>query len=466
MTIRLISLLSLLLFFSPPMDAFSHDLSPENLQHSIRQHDNRHDDTGAVGMNFLNSMQTICLQEDHCIRTVSLIKMVVMPANYAQGTIAKLLHSLTVLQEPTSKPIKLASGSFGRIVEDLQRTLNAKLKPTPNLAVDGDFGPATKAAVIRFQKNHKLPADGTFDQDDWTALGTLLTESKPVAAPAVINREKLTKKRADPLDGVPFVTAKSWAMANLADGTIHFHSNKDEKLDIASTTKIMTAYLVLQQAAQNEAILAEKINFSERADRTPGSTSSVRAGEILTVKELLYGLLLPSGNDAAVALAEHFGPRLAKSNEKKSSYDLFILAMNDKATSLGMQDSHFKNPHGLTAPGHRSTAADLVKLATAAMKLESFRHYVQTRQHGCTVASKSGSQRNILWKNTNQLLAIDGYIGIKTGTTSAAGACLVSACQRNGKEMVLVVLGSGSSRGRYADSRNLYRWGWKQILQK
>ena len=137
--------------------------------------------------------------------------------------------------------------------------------------------------------------------------------------------------------------------------------------------------------------------------------------------------------------------------------------MNEKAQSLGMTQTHFCNPHGLTEPGHLSSANDLVKLTCAAMHFDSFRRYVKTRQHGCQLDSRSGYRRNVLWRNTNQLLEIDGYTGVKTGTTTAAGACLVSACQRDEQEIIMVLLGSSSSRGRYADSRNLYRWAWKEL---
>ncbi len=361
---------------------------------------------------------------------------------------------------------KLSIGSFGRLVEDLQRTLNAKLEPTTSLSVDGDFGPATRAAVIRFQEAKGLKADGIFDLDDWKALGTLITEDEPAPEPSVANRQELPSTPADSLEGPPFVTAKAWAIANLEDGAILFESNLNDKLDIASTTKIMTAYLVLELAEKNPSILSEQIIFSEKADRTRGSTCGIRAGEILSVEELLFGLLLPSGNDAAIALAEHFGSRIVKRTAEQASDELFVIAMNEKAQSLGMTRTHFCNPHGLTESGHQSSANDLVKLTCAAMHFDSFRRYVNTRQHGCKLDSKSGYRRNVLWKNTNQLLEIDGYTGVKTGTTTAAGACLVSACQRDEQEIILVLLGSSSSRGRYADSRNLYRWAWNELLKQ
>ncbi|MGC6444851.1 MAG: serine hydrolase [Rubripirellula sp.] len=358
---------------------------------------------------------------------------------------------------------KLSIGAFGRLVEDLQRTLNAKLEPSASLSVDGDFGPATRAAVIRFQEAKGLTADGIFDQDDWKALGTLITEDEPAPEPSIANRQELPSTPADSLEGPPFVTAKAWAIANLDDGTVLFESNLNDKLDIASTTKIMTAYLVLELAEKNPSVLSEQILFSEKADQTRGSTCGIRAGEIVSVEELLFGLLLPSGNDAAIALAEHFGSRLVKKTAEQESDELFVIAMNEKAQSLGMTQTHFCNPHGLTEPGHLSSANDLAKLTCAAMRFDSFRRYVKTRQHGCQLDSKSGYRRNVLWRNTNQLLEIDGYTGVKTGTTTAAGACLVSACQRDEQEIIMVLLGSSSSRGRYADSRNLYRWAWNEL---
>ena len=365
-----------------------------------------------------------------------------------------------------SSPIVLKEGSFGKRVEDLQRTLNTRLRPSPELSIDGDFGPATRAAVVQFQKQKKLDANGVVDRDVWQALSPLVIASRPVPDPKSINNAKLPRKPADALRGVPFVTAKAWAIADLATGKVLFHQDKDKRLDIASTTKIMTALLVIELAESNPKILEEKVTFSRRADRTRGSTSAIREGEIVSVKELLYGLLLPSGNDASVALAEHFGNRLGEhkaTSRKLTNYDAFILAMNNKAKSLGMTRTAFANPHGLTAPNHQSSAADLIKLASASMKIKLFREYVSTRQRACTVDSVSGYKRNILWRNTNQLLGIETFQGVKTGTTTAAGACLVSAANRDGKQLLMVVLGAGSSRGRYVDSRNLYRWAWNQL---
>ncbi|MCA9067392.1 MAG: serine hydrolase [Planctomycetaceae bacterium] len=359
-------------------------------------------------------------------------------------------------------PRELKLGDYGLLVEDLQRTLNTHRKADEKISVDGEFGEETQTAVRRFQETLDLKPTGVVASDTWNALGPLITSDPPVPAPDEINKAKLPVAEADPLVGPPLVTCKAWAIADAKTGKLLKGSQETDSRDIASTTKIMTAYLVLRHAEEHPEVLKETVTFSDRADRTGGSSAKIRAGERLTVEELLYGLMLPSGNDASVALAEHFGKRLATDqSDSGDPLDQFIAAMNRMAEELGMKNTTYKNPHGLTARGHRSTAEDLTKLAFAAIQLPKFRHYINTRQHGCTLEGPSGYQRNILWKNTNQLLGIQGFQGVKTGTTSAAGACLVSWGTRDESSIILVVLGATSSDARYVDSRNLYRWWWR-----
>jgi len=141
--------------------------------------------------------------------------------------------------------------------------------------------------------------------------------------------------------------------------------------------------------------------------------------------------------------------------------EAFVSAMNRTAAELGMENTTYKNPHGLTAKGHKSTAEDLTKLAHAAIQLPRFRQYIRTRQRGATLTGTNGYRRNIIWKNTNQLLGMEGFQGVKTGTTSA-GACLVSWGKRGETSQIVVVLGATSGDARYVDSRNLYRWWWRK----
>lgn len=175
--------------------------------------------------------------------------------------------------------------------------------------------------------------------------------------------------RLKPLDGPPFVSSDAWIVVDAADGRVIGGHEAETPRDFASTTKIMTAWLVLRHAEQHPEILDETLTMSVRADETQGSTSDIRAGETVSVREALYGLMLPLGNDMSVALAEHFVARLTPSSdpsEKASAtdpLDLFISAMNAEAVRIGTTKSHYSNPHGLTEESHLSSLSDLSILA-------------------------------------------------------------------------------------------------------
>ncbi|HZL91684.1 MAG TPA: serine hydrolase [Pirellulaceae bacterium] len=374
----------------------------------------------------------------------------------------------------------LRKGDNGSLVQSLQRTLNARSTPSPELSVDGDFGPATEAAVKAFQRSKDLPPSGEVEAATWKALGALIETDAPVPDPEKVNAARLDLQPAEELDGPPLVTCKAWAIADGKTGKLLWSHDADKHLDIASTTKMMTAYLVAQLAAADEKVLDEVVTYSERADKTTGSTADIRAGEQLTVGELLYGLMLPSGNDAAVALAEHFGAKFESGdlrsgagrgretraqqggNGDNDSLARFVAAMNTQAEKLGMKQTHYANPHGLTAADHRSSAADQLTLAFHVLHSPLLEKIVSTRQHGSRIAGPGGYQRNVLWKNTNRLLAIEGYDGVKTGTTDAAGACLIARGQRGDDALIVAVLGSATSDARYVDARNLFRWAWRE----
>ncbi|MBT5124271.1 MAG: D-alanyl-D-alanine carboxypeptidase [Planctomycetaceae bacterium] len=366
-----------------------------------------------------------------------------------------------------SPPPTLEMDAAGELVEYLQRTLNARLSPSPSLDIDGDFGRNTQRAVELFQISRDLEPTGRVDAATWMALGKLIIKDEPIDDVQRFNRQRLPREPNDALIGLPFLTCKAWVITDASTGEVLWGENYNKAIDIASTTKIMTAYLVLKYAETHPQVLQEVITFSKRADGTPGSTAGVRADEKISVGELLYGLMLPSGNDASVAFAEFFGGRLSgqEGSSADESYDLFIGLMNAMAKQLGMNDSHYVNPHGLTAKGHLLSASDLAKLADAAFDIPLFRQYVNTRQHATGVTTVDGPPRRLTWKNTNRLLGITGYDGVKTGTTTAAGACLVSHGVRDGNELFIVVLGASGSSARYADSRNLYRWAWNQLAQ-
>lgn len=227
---------------------------------------------------------------------------------------------------------------------------------------------------------------------------------------------------------MPAITAKAALLADASTGHVLLASHADDPLPPASTTKIMTALLVLERADPDALVTvpAEALIGEASMGLTPG--------ERLTVRDLLYGLLLASGNDAAVTLASHVA----------GSPDAFVALMNQRAAELGLRASHFANPHGLDAPNHVMSAADLLTVTRAALAYDLFAAIVATPQ--TRVAGH-------LLVNRNELLTTyPGADGVKTGTTDAAGECLVASASRSGLRAIAVILGS---RDRYADSRAL-----------
>jgi D-alanyl-D-alanine carboxypeptidase (penicillin-binding protein 5/6) len=259
----------------------------------------------------------------------------------------------------------------------------------------------------------------------------------------------------------PRVSAKAWAIADGKNGKVLWGSKESEPRAIASTTKIMTALLVLSLAENDPKVLNEEMVFSARAAAVPGSSSRLREGERLPVRELLYGMLLPSGNDAAVAFAEHFGPRFNSGDQKeKDPVKLFVAEMNRRAKDLKLAQVSFLDPNGLAR--NQASARDLAALTWTAMQNKLFTEYVRTRRHVYSVVGKDGQKREVTWTNTNKLLGETGFDGVKTGTTNAAGACLVASGTKGGDRLIVVVLGASPSDARYDDSRALFNWAWQQ----
>lgn len=389
--------------------------------------------------------------------------MSLQPRSRLACVLAGSLFLASVASAQDKSPPTLKAGDTGPAVDGLQRALNARLTPSPDLSVDGDFGDGTRAALIRFQRSKGLAPSGVADAATREALGPPPppTDEPPVLRPEVVNARKLARKPADAADAPPFVTSLAWAIADGKTGERLWGFEDSTLREPASTTKIMTALVVLRQAKIDPKVLDEVVTFSDRADRTTGSTSGVKAGERVSVRELLYGLLLPSGNDAAEALAEHFSPRFPATLPVGPTAG-FLAEMNRLASELGLRETHYANPHGLPDPTHRSSARDLARLTAVAMTDPTFAAISATRERGATLVDASGKSRDIVWSNTNRLLEVDGYDGVKTGTTSGAGACLVASGHRGEDRLIVVVLGAATSEGRYVDARNLFRWAWNR----
>lgn len=381
------------------------------------------------------------------------------PHGPADDLIAKVARAALDAFErtgPEGRPLEprpLVAGASGRLVEELQRSLNARLPEAERLGVDGEFGPATAAGVRSFQRSAGLPETGAVDAATWRALGPVVSGTDAVVPLAPV-------APADAPGDPPVVTAAAWAVVDADSGDLVLGHNVDVKRQQASVTKLMTALLVLEHAAREPSFLAEATTVSPRAGTETGSTAQLRPGDRLSVGDLLAGLMLPSGNDAAVALAEHVGSRLAGDGDPLVR---FVAAMNARAVALGLPNTTYGNPHGLTVDGCGSTPREVATLAREAMKHSLLRDIVATRRRTATLENIDGYRREVVWNNTNKLLGIEGYTGIKTGTTTPAGCCLAACGERGGRRLIVVVLGSTSTESRYADSRNLFRHAWRTL---
>ena len=219
------------------------------------------------------------------------------------------------------------------------------------------------------------------------------------------------------------LSAQAAIVMEQSTGRVLYAANADAVLPMASTTKIMTALCVLENAA-----LDDVVTIDARMAGVEGSSMYLEAGETLTVEQLLYGLMLRSGNDAAVALALHVS----------GSVEDFVALMNQKAEELGLTHTHFANPHGLPAKEHCTTARELALLTCAAYENADFRRIVATQY---VTVPWDGHPYDRAMKNKNKMLTLcEGGNGVKTGYTKAAGRCLVSGAQRQGMQLVCVVL--------------------------
>ena len=232
-----------------------------------------------------------------------------------------------------------------------------------------------------------------------------------------------------------------------ATGKVLYQKEADLRLPPASTTKILTAIVALESGRK----LGETLTVSKAATRVPASKLYLRAGQTLTIEDLLYGILLSSANDASVVLAEGVG----------GSVERFADLMTKKAHAIGATNSRFTNPHGLTASDHYSTARDLAVLFRYAIRNPTFREIVQTRissVRSTSIVRKKAVARRISVRNHNRLLGnFDGAIGGKTGYTHAAQKCFVGAVQRNGTTLIVAILGA---RDQWGDTKRLLEYGF------
>lgn len=300
--------------------------------------------------------------------------------------------------------------------------------------------------------------DGSEDTGDEEGDGT----DASAAQPGATNTTNVTAAAAN----APATNAEAALLISPDSGMVLYEKNADERRYPASTTKIMTALLVLENVADlNETVTAQASDFETlEAD---SSSAGIKEGETVTVEDLLYGLMLPSGNEAAYMLARHVA----------GSYEAFVDMMNKRAEELGCTGTHFVNPCGLHDDNHYTTARDLYKIAYAAMQDETFADIADTVQWNM---SKTNMQEERKVLTTNQLIfssyqpwAYAYCKGIKTGNTSQAGNCFVGYAEYGDAKLYSVVMGCDSSSLEYSnipasftDTKALFEWGFESFTSK
>ncbi len=257
----------------------------------------------------------------------------------------------------------------------------------------------------------------------------------------------------------PTSSCNSYLLADAVSGDILIANKPNERIYPASTTKIMTALLLLDK----EKDLSKTVTVGNELDSLDKDASimGLKKGEIISYKDLLYGLMLPSGGDSALTIATHIG----------GSIEGFAAMMNEKAAQLGMSGTHFVNPHGLHDENHYSTAADLAKLTVTALANSVFRTVVATPSY--TTASTNKHPDGLPLENTNKLISTSSddkkynyayAIGVKTGYTDPADGCLIAAAQKDGQLYIAVMMGDSTSgmNKRFTDSANFFDYGFTQ----
>ena len=242
----------------------------------------------------------------------------------------------------------------------------------------------------------------------------------------------------------PPIAAKAYLLVDLVSGQTLAADNADAPREPASLTKLMTAYVVFRALKDKEITPSQMVNVSEKAWRAEGSRMFIEPKKAVTVDELLHGVIVQSGNDASIALAEVVA----------GSEDAFVQRMNREAASLGMNNTRFVNATGLPAPQESSTANDLARLAAALIR--DFPEYYPL------YSIKEYRYNNITQPNRNRLLWTDPYVdGMKTGNTDAAGFCLIASAKRGQRRLLSVVLGAASESARAIEAQKLLNYGFQ-----
>jgi D-alanyl-D-alanine carboxypeptidase (penicillin-binding protein 5/6) len=278
------------------------------------------------------------------------------------------------------------------------------------------------------------------------ATAVTMAGTTPSPLPTVIRSPTATPRPPPP---APTIHAAAGILMDVDDGRVLFKAHENDQLPMASTTKVMTALIALKRGHLDQPITIGADAVAEGLG--DNSHMGVREGEVISLEDMLYGLLLPSGDDAAVAIADALGGSEAG----------FVAMMNAEAKIMGLTHTHFVNPDGLDAAGHYTSVSDLLKLTRRALAIPEFALIVNTVEHKIPATSQHHAYDLF---TTNALLNnYPGADGVKTGTTPAAAYCLVFSATRNSGHLLGVLLGDPTEKARYLDAQALLDWGFQVI---
>jgi D-alanyl-D-alanine carboxypeptidase (penicillin-binding protein 5/6) len=272
----------------------------------------------------------------------------------------------------------------------------------------------------------------------------IAAKAPPSSAPAPAPATPPVVLQAPGAPVAPTIAAASWVLVDTLSGQTLGAANPDERRDPASLTKLMTAYVAFGALRAKTITPSQMVQVSQQAWKAEGSRMFIEPRKAVSIDELLHGVIIQSGNDASVAVAEAVA----------GTEEAFVAKMNEEATRLKLASTHFTNATGLSHPQHYSTAGDIARLAAALIRdyPEFYPLYSQ----------KEFRYNNITQSNRNRLLWTDPYVdGVKTGHTDAAGWCLVASAKRGDRRLVSVVLGAASDSSRAAESQKLLNWGFQ-----
>jgi serine-type D-Ala-D-Ala carboxypeptidase (penicillin-binding protein 5/6) len=264
----------------------------------------------------------------------------------------------------------------------------------------------------------------------------------------------------------PQVTASAWSINDVETGDFLWSKNNDISHDIASLSKMMTAYVVKLCIRQGLCTSQDTVTVPHEATILGGTTANLRTSDQLSVTDLLHGMMLPSGNDAAFTLAEYCGSKMlaakAKNTGGGSCAGYFVKQMNVASRKLGLKRTKFLNPHGLSHMGNTAAVAEIGKVGAVLMKKPLIVGIVSKTQYECTIINR-GTPRLVTWTNTNLLLGQPGVTGLKTGQTNTAGPCLCASFSMFGYNLVVTLLKCRTPEKRWSEAVRLVHWAISQL---